>query len=124
MRSVWSVPMAFALALATAGVVQAQQPYPSQFANQWMNSCVSSCQSNALYKDRQGVCAPYCTCIVQEVQASVPLEVAMQADKDLANKVEKSEAVQRVNQVTHQCQTRFAPPQQPAKQTRQTKPRQ
>lgn len=122
MRSVWSVPMALALALA-AGAVQAQQAYPSQFANQWMNSCVSSCQSNALYKDRQGICTPYCTCIVQEVQASVPLEVAMQADKDLANKVEKSEAVQRVNQVTHQCQTRFAP-QQPAKQTRQTKPRQ
>lgn len=118
MRSVWSVPMALALAITTAGVVQAQQPYPSQFSNQWMNSCVSSCQSNALYKDRQAVCAPYCTCIVQEVQASVPLEVAMQAEKDLANKNNNSEAVQRVNQVTHQCQARFAPQQAPTRQSK------
>ncbi len=117
MKSVWSAALAFALALAGAGLAQAQQPYPSQFADQWLNSCVSSCQSNDLYKGRQGLCPSYCTCIVQESQSSIPLEVAMQADRDWAAKNYKSEAVQRVGKVANQCQARIVP-QQPAGLTR------
>ncbi|TXL76030.1 hypothetical protein FHP25_13140 [Vineibacter terrae] len=114
LRSAW---LAFALALAGAGLAQAQQPYPSQFADQWINSCVASCKTNELYKARQGLCPSYCTCIVQESQTSVPLEVAMQADRDWAAKNYKSEAVQRVSKVANQCQSRVLPP-QPASQTR------
>jgi hypothetical protein len=117
MKSVWSVPLALALAIAGVGLAQAQQPYPSQFADQWVNSCVSSCQTNDLYKGRQGLCPSYCTCIVQESQTRIPLEVAMQADRDWAAKNYKSEAVQRVSQVAHHCQTRVLPP-QPANQSR------
>jgi hypothetical protein len=74
-----------------------------------------------LYKGRQGLCTAYCTCVVQEAQANVPLEVAMQADKDLAAKNNQSDAVKRVNEVTTQCQSRFAPQQQQPKQQRQSK---
>ena len=119
MRSIWSVPLTIALAIAGVSIAQAQQAYPEQFANQWSNACVSSCQSNAMYKERQGLCTAYCTCILQEAQANVPLEVAMQADKDLAANNNQSDAVKRVNQVTNQCQSRFAPQQQQPKQQRQ-----
>jgi hypothetical protein len=110
MKSVWSVPLTLALFVGGAGLAQAQQPYPSQFAERWSSSCMASCQNNTLYKSRPGTCASYCGCVVQEVQAKVPLEVAMQADKDLAAKNNQSEAVQRVNQVVHQCQSRVAAP--------------
>ena len=119
MRSIWSVPLTIALAIGGAGVAQAQQAYPEQFANQWANSCISSCQSNAMYKGRESVCTAYCTCIVQEAQANVPLEVAMQADKDLAAKNNQSDAVKRVNQVTTTCQSRFTPQENQQKQGRQ-----
>ncbi len=124
MRSIWSVPLTIALAIAGASVAQAQTAYPQQFADQWSNACVSSCQSgNTMYKGREGLCTAYCSCILQEAQANVPLEVAMQADKDLAAKKNDTDAVKRVNQVTNQCQSRFAPQQQqpPGKQTRSTR---
>lgn len=120
MKSIWSVPLALALAIAGSSLAGAQQQqYPRQFADQWMNSCLSSCQGNTLYKGREGVCSAYCTCIVQEAQANVPLEVALQADKDLAAKKSDTEAVQRVSQVTSQCQSRYAPPQQSQRPARQ-----
>lgn len=108
MKSIWSVPMAVALFVGGVGLAQAQQPYPAQFAERWSSSCMSSCQNNALYKGRPGACQSYCGCVVQEAQASIPLEVAMQADKDMAAKNNKTEAVQRVNQVVHQCQSRMS----------------
>ncbi|MCW5746545.1 MAG: hypothetical protein KIT36_10140 [Alphaproteobacteria bacterium] len=116
MRSVWSVPLAVALVVAGAGLVQAQQPYPAQFANQWTNSCLSSCQSNPLYKGRERLCPSYCTCVVQESQASIPIETVMQAERDLQAKNNQSPAVQRMNQVAHRCQARVLPPQQPLNQ--------
>ena len=60
-----------------------------------------------MYKGREGVCQAYCSCVVEEAQANVPLEVAIQADKDLAAKNNNTPAVQKVGQVTNQCQARF-----------------
>lgn len=122
MKSLRAIPLALGLALAGVGMAQAQQPYPKQFADQWSSACLSSCQTNTLYKGReQQTCASYCGCILEEAQANVPLEVAMQADKDLAAKNYQSDAVKRVNQVTNQCQSRFAPQTPPGRQTRTTR---
>jgi hypothetical protein len=97
---------------AGAAFAQTPQAYPPQFTNQWQNSCMESCKANALYKGREGaVCPSYCGCVIQEVQAKIPLEVAMQADKDMAAKNNESEPVRRVSQLVHQCQARFMPPQ-------------
>lgn len=117
MRFVWSIPLTFALAIAGSSLAQAQQRYPAQFANQWSNACLQSCKNNALYKGREGICPSYCTCVLEEAQAKVPLEVAMQADKDLAAKKHDTPAVQQVNQVTHACQSRFQA-QKPAGQSK------
>lgn len=118
MKSVWSVPLAMALFAGGIGMAQAQQAYPAQFAERWSSACMTSCQNNALYKGKEGMCSSYCGCVVQEAQANIPLEVAMQADKDMAAKNNNTEAVQRVNQVVHQCQSRVTPPSQPGKSMR------
>jgi hypothetical protein len=120
MKSVWSIPVAFALVLAGAGLAQAQQRYPAQFANQWSNACQESCKGNSLYRDRAGICPSYCTCVLEEAQAKVPLEVAIQADKDLAAKKNDTEAVKKVNEATLACQSRFQA-QKPAGQTKMRK---
>jgi hypothetical protein len=117
MRSVWSIPLTFALVIAGTSLAQAQQRYPAQFANQWSNACLESCKGNMLYKGRSGICPSYCTCVLDEAQAKVPLEVAMQADKDLAAKKNDTEAVKKVNEVTLACQSRFQA-QMPAGQTK------
>ncbi len=117
MRFVWSIPLTFALAIAGSSLAQAQQRYPAQFANQWSNSCQESCKGNTLYKDRAGICPSYCTCVLEEVQAKVPLEVAIQADKDLAAKKNDTEAVKKVNEATLACQSRFQA-QKPAGQSK------
>lgn len=115
MKSLWSVPLALALVVVGANLAQAQQGYPTQFAEQWRNSCLSSCQTNALFKGRERLCPSYCGCIVQEAQATIPLEMAIQAERDLAAKNNRTPAVQRVSQVTNQCQARTLPQQQPSK---------
>jgi hypothetical protein len=106
MKSIWSIPLAFALVIAGAGLASAQQPYPTQVTEQWRSSCQSSCQTNQLFRGRERLCPSYCGCIVQEAQASVPLEVVRQAETDLQAKRNNTPAVQRVNRVTNQCQTR------------------
>ncbi|HJQ58163.1 MAG TPA: hypothetical protein VJ890_14745 [Vineibacter sp.] len=109
MKSFWSVPLAMALVVAATGLSSAQQPYPTQFANQWTNGCLNSCQTNSLFRGKERLCPSYCGCVVQQAQASVPLEMAMQAEKDLAAKKNTPE-VQRVNDVVRQCQTRVLGP--------------
>jgi hypothetical protein len=103
--------MALALVLAGSGLVQAQQAYPAQFANTFSNSCLDSCRSSQGWKGRQGLCPSYCTCMLDQAQASVPLEMAIQADKDWAANNKTSPAVERMKQVSLQCQARVLPPQ-------------
>jgi hypothetical protein len=106
MKSVWSAPMALALVAAAVSAASAQQPYPAQVSEQWRNSCLGSCQTNALFKGRERLCPSYCGCIVQEAQASIPLEVVRQAETDLEAKRSNTPALQRIGQVSNQCQTR------------------
>ena len=117
MRSVQAVTLAFAFALAGSGLAQAQQPYPAQFANSFSNSCLESCRGSAGWKGREALCPSYCTCVIDEAQASVPLEVAIQSDKDWAANNRNSPAVERMRQVSLTCQSRVLPS-QPANQSR------
>jgi hypothetical protein len=111
MRSVQAITLAFVLALAGAGLAQAQQRYPAQFANSFSSSCLESCRTSPGWKGREALCPSYCTCVIDEAQASVPLEVAIQSDKDWAANNRTSPAVERMRQVSLTCQGRVLPPQ-------------
>jgi hypothetical protein len=117
MRSVRAVTVAFALALAGSGLAWAQQPYPAEFANSFSKSCLDSCRTSPGWKGREALCPSYCTCLMDEAQASVPLEVALQSDKDWASNNRNSPAVERMKQVSLTCQSRVLPS-QPANQSR------
>lgn len=98
-----------ALIVAVAVPAAAQQPYPASFTSQWQNACLSACQVNPAYAGRQAQCPAYCACVVQSAQASLPLDVVVQANRDVQAGNRGSESVLKLDQVLKGCQARVMP---------------
>ena len=103
LRSILSVST---FAVAVAVPAKAQQAYPAPFIGQWQSACLSACRANPAYKGREVNCPSYCACVVREAQASLPLDVVLQANRDLQTGNGKSEAVLKLDQVLKECQGR------------------
>jgi hypothetical protein len=110
MKVMASVLVAAATLLGGFGVAHAQQSYPASFANNMREHCLSSCSANPQIRGREASCTSFCGCVVEETQRQIPLEVAMEAEKDYTNKQPNSPAVQRVRVVGGQCSGRYFPP--------------
>ena len=95
--------------LAAFGPAQAQQRYPDAFTANMRQHCLSSCSTNPQIKGREASCSSFCSCFVDEAQRQLPLEVAMEAEKDHQAKQPNSPAVQRVRMVAGQCSGRHFP---------------
>lgn len=90
-----------------AGAAQTPRPYPEAFSNNMRQHCLSSCSTNPQIRGREASCTSYCGCVVDETQRQIPLEVAMEAEKDYTAKQPNSPAVQRVRVVAGQCSGRY-----------------
>ena len=93
-----------------AGMAQTPAAYPAEFSSNMRQHCLSSCSTNPQIKGREASCGTFCGCVVDETQRQIPLEVAMEAEKDYTNKQPNSPAVQRVRSVAGQCSGRYFPP--------------
>jgi hypothetical protein len=109
MKAIASMLVATATMLGGFGVANAQQPYPTAFANNMRQHCLNSCSTNPQIRGREANCSTFCSCFVDEAQRQLPLEVAMEAEKDYTAKQPNSPAVQRVRVVAGQCSGRHFP---------------
>jgi hypothetical protein len=110
MKAVASVLVVAATMLTGfAGMAQAPGSYPTAFSNNMRQHCLDSCRANPQIRGREASCSSFCGCVVDETQRQIPLEVAMEAEKDYTAKQPNSPAVQRVRVVAGQCSGRYFP---------------
>lgn len=92
--------------VATAGGATAQPSYPAPFIDQWQGACLTSCKANPAYQGREAHCPSYCACVVQAAQASFPMDVVLQANRDLQAGNSGSPSVLKLDHVLKSCQGR------------------